>query len=294
MTNGLIGWFLAKLYHIPYIFHYIDILHELVPVKAVRGIARVVEIFLLKHSDHIILLNQVHRNYVIHQGVNPRKISIIRTGVALENTTVNKIKFENIKEKYGIDKNDFVIFFMGYLYDFAALLEIIQYYNEKVQNGKLHLKFLILGDGGIYDSVKNLIQKLNANWVILAGRVPYFEIANYIEIANLCLQSFSINNITREISPIKIYEYMAQKKPTLSTKLPGIYYEIRENNGVIFVPTQEDLIPEIEKLIPIKEQLKEIGEKGYHFVYENIRWEEILKTFRKKLIEIIKNYQRKK
>ena len=110
--------------------------------------------------------------------------------------------------KYNINETDFVIFFMGYLYDFAGLQKIIQYYNEKVNEG-MNLKFLIVGDGGDYNALLSLKEKLHADWVMIVGRVSFFDISNYIELANLCILSFEINEITRKIIPIKIIEYLS-------------------------------------------------------------------------------------
>jgi glycosyltransferase involved in cell wall biosynthesis len=290
LTNGLIGWFFAKLFHIPFVFHYIDILHELIPIAYARRFAHVISRFLLLHSDHVIVLNDIHRRYIMNEGVDSSIITVIKTGISLKNTTINQGKLTQLRKQFNIKSSDFVIFFMGYLYDFAGLIEIIKFYNQDVQSKALPLKFVMLGDGGIYNDLRKLKEDLHADWVILAGRVPYFEIAEYIELADLCLLSFKINKITREISPIKIFEYMAQKKPALSTKLPGIYIDIKDNNGVYFTDTQEELIQKIRELSVKKEELRRVGEIGYKFVKDNFDWDIIINEFKELLIKIVKNY----
>ena len=151
-----------------------------------------------------------------------------------------------LKKDYNITENDFVLLFMGRLYDFTGLLEIANYYNDLVQTKSLKLKFLILGVGEVYSKLKEFINKESADWIILTGLIPYIELANYIELADLCLQSFKRNDITKEVMPIKVLEYMAMKKPVLSTKLPGMYNQIGENNGVLFVKDQDTLIRKIK------------------------------------------------
>jgi glycosyltransferase involved in cell wall biosynthesis len=182
---------------------------------------------------------------------------------------------------------------MGYLYEFAGLKEIITYYNPKVHKANLNLKFLILGDGGIYNSLQNYIKKVNANWVILAGRVPYSEITEFIELADLCLLSFAINDITKEITPIKIIEYMAMKKPVLSNGLPGVKFELGTDCGVIFTKNQIELIEKIEEVIPLKEELRQRGIKGFDLVKTKFNWENIIKDFKRGVVETIKNRKRK-
>ncbi|MFX1419067.1 MAG: glycosyltransferase [Promethearchaeota archaeon] len=289
ITNGFIGLILSKLFKIPFIFFYIDILHELVPIPYLRKFARLIAYFTLKYSDKILVHTKYQYNYLINEGIPPKNIEISPDGISLQNTIVDKSKYSHLKKKYSIDINDFVIFFMGYLYDFAGLKEIIDFYNSKVHKDNLNLKFLILGDGGIYKSLQSYIEKVNAKWVILAGRVPYSEITEYIELADLCLLSFAINDITKEITPIKIVEYMAMKKPVLTNSLPAIVQEFKKNSDLIFAKNQQELIKMIGKLIPEKNNLKRIGQKGFELVKEKYAWPKIISEFEKTIISVIKN-----
>ena len=294
LTNGSIGFIFAKLFHIPFIFHYIDVLDQLVIISYVQNIARAVSRVLLKHSDLVLIYTILHQKYVIREGASPQNVKIIRNEISLENTIVDEKKFNLLKKKLSISDKDFVIFFMGYLYDFAGLKEIIDFYHHDVKNGKYNLKFLIVGDGGIYNNLVKYVKEIKANWVILIGRVPYFEIAEYIHLADLCLLSFKINSVTKEITPIKVIEYMAMKKPVLSNSLPGVVLELGEESGVIFEKNQVDLIAKIKELIPLKEELKHRGEKGFDFIKKKYLWSEILKDFKKIIIDVITKKLKKK
>lgn len=289
ITNGFIGLTLSKLFKIPFIFFYIDILHELVPIPYVRNFARLLAYFTLKHSDKVLVHTKFQYRYLIEEGIPPKDIEISPDGISLKNTLVDNNRFNQLKKKYSINDRDFVIFFMGYLYEFAGLKEIIDFYNPRIHKNNLSLKFLILGDGGIYKSLQSYIKKIEANWVILAGRVPYSEITEYIELADLCLLSFAINDITKEITPIKIIEYMAMKKPVLTNSLPAIVLELKKNSDLIFAKNQQELIEMIGELIPQKENLKKIGQKGFEIVKKKYTWSKIITNFKKTIIEVIKN-----
>ncbi len=293
MTTGSIGFIFARLFHIPFIFHYIDILHQLVNISYLQKFARAVSRVLLKHSDLVLIYTILHQNYVIREGTSPQNVKIIRNGISLENTIVDEKKFNILKEKLSISDQDFVIFFMGYLYDFAGLKEIIDFYHHYVENGKCNLKFLIVGDGGIYNDLVRYVKEIKADWVILTGRVPYFEITEYIHLADLCLLSFKINSVTREITPIKVIEYMAMKKPVLSNSLPGVVLDLGKESGVIFGKNQVDLISKIKDLILLKEELKQRGEKGFDYIKKKYLWSKILKDFKKNMINVITKKQKK-
>ncbi|MFX0005712.1 MAG: glycosyltransferase [Promethearchaeota archaeon] len=288
LTNGIIGLFLSKLYGIPFIFYYIDKLHTLVPIQFVRKIAMFFSRLLFKYSDRIIVVTKLLQSYVLNEGVKPEKVMLLLNGVSLENTVVNEDKLETLKKKYSIDENDFVLFFMGYFYDFAGLKEIIDYYNPDVLKGKLRFKFLLVGDGGIYNQLIKHCKKIKADWVYFTGRLPFFEITEYIELADLCLMSFDLNEITREITPVKIMEYMAMKKPVLSNSLPGVVNEIGKDNGVIYAKNQIELIKKIKPLSLDKEKLREIGKDGYRLIEKYYSWPLIMRKFKNLLINQIK------
>ncbi|MHA2336199.1 MAG: glycosyltransferase [Candidatus Hodarchaeales archaeon] len=287
ITNGFIGLFLSKIFRIPFLFFYIDILHEIVPIPYVRSLARIISRFTLNRSDKVLVHTKFQHRYLINEGISPRRIEISPDGISLENTIVDRNKYETLKSNYSIDDDDFIIFFMGYLYEFAGLKEIIDYYHHDVVARNLKLKFLILGNGGIYNYLQNYLQEIKADWVILAGKVPFNDITEYIELADLCLLSFKINDITKEIMPIKILEYMAMRKPVLSNSLPGVVLELKNKSDVIFAANLSDLIKKIGDLIDQKEKLKKIGNRGFEFVKENYSWPKIIKNFKKTLFNVV-------
>lgn len=288
MSNGLISLVLAKLFNIQFIFHYIDILHRLVVIKKVQFIAKIITKILFKYADQIIVLTKFQLNRVYNEGANPEKIRVLPNGISINNTIISQEKYMQLKKKFEIKDDDFVIFFMGWLYDFAGLKEIIDYYDYKIKTDFFNIKFLILGDGGIYNSLFKYVKEIKADWVIFAGRVPFSEITEYIALADLCLLSFEINDITKEITPSKIIEYMAMKKPVLSNSLPGVVLEIGRNNGVIFAKNQKDLIRRIELLSHNKEKLIEIGQRGYKLVKNKYLWSKILDNFKKIMIDLLR------
>jgi glycosyltransferase involved in cell wall biosynthesis len=288
ITNGFIGLILAKLFRVPYIFYYIDLLHTLVPLSYAQYMAKLISRFLFKKADRVIVVTQSLRKHVISEGVSPHKVEVLLNGIAIENTVVNRKKLDLLKNKLGIKDTDFVILYMGYLYDFAGLKEIIDYYHQDVRDGKIKLKFLIIGDGGLYSSLIKHVEEIDAQWVILTGKVPFFDLAEYLELSDLCLMSFELNDVTRDITPVKVMEYMAMKKPVLSNMLPAVVNEIGNDNGVIFAQNQIELVKMIGELSKNKDQLKEMGQKGYELILKRYVWQKILKGLKTIIMNLIK------
>ena len=132
ITNGMIGLIYSKIFKIPFIFFYIDILHQLVPLLYAQGLARISCQILLKNANQVLVHTKFQQRYVINEGSKPERVMVLPDGITLKNTEVDIHKFENLKIKFSINDDDFIIFFMGYLYDFAGLKEIIDYYNNDV------------------------------------------------------------------------------------------------------------------------------------------------------------------
>jgi glycosyltransferase involved in cell wall biosynthesis len=294
LSNGMIGLFLAKLFRIPYIFYYIDLLHTLVPLGYIQSLAKIISRHLFRNSDIVIAVTQYLKNYIISEGVKEEKMKVLLNGISLENTVVDQDKLIKLKNQLDISEKDFVLFFMGYLYDFAGLREIIDYYHKNVEQGKINLKFVIVGDGGIYSSLSKYIKEIGAEWVILTGRIPFFDITEYIELADLCLMSFKLNKITSQITPVKVMEYMSMKKPVLSNSLPSVVSEIGKDNGVIFAKNQKDLIKKISQIYTKRNELEDLGKKGFELIKEKYVWSEIMNKLKSIIINLIKEKKKRK
>ncbi|MHA1461033.1 MAG: glycosyltransferase, partial [Promethearchaeota archaeon] len=109
ITNGLIGLILAKIFRIPYIFYYIDLLHTLVPITYAQDFARFISRFLFKKSDRVIVVTKFLHKYVLSEGVSPEKVKILLNGISLENTIIDNDRLKNFKSKLSIEDSDFVI-----------------------------------------------------------------------------------------------------------------------------------------------------------------------------------------
>jgi hypothetical protein len=56
--------------------------------------------------------------------------------------------------------------------------------------------------------------------VEMAGLVPQPQLPQHIKDFDLCLNVFADNELSRDVSPLKFYEYLATGKPVVSTLVP--------------------------------------------------------------------------
>jgi hypothetical protein len=63
----------------------------------------------------------------------------------------------------------------------------------------------------------------NLSNVHLLGEKPYRELPGYLRHFAVCTLPFRMNKLTRSVDPVKVYEYLSQGKPVVSTPLPDLF-----------------------------------------------------------------------
>ena len=261
---------LARRHNIPYVFHVIDALHAIVPVGVLRPIAHAVEQRLFGAADEVILINDHLREYAIRMGADPSSARVLRTGVDLQrfNPSADGLTTRN---SLGLSPDDFVVFFMGWIYDFSGVREVAQ----TLRDAPPEVRFLVVGDGDDYDALKTMRDAGLADRLVLTGRVPYEDIPGLLAAADVALLPFHTVLATEHIVPIKLYEYMAGGKPVVSSPLPGVQGDIGEGNGVVYAPAEA----QIEVALSIRGRAEELGVQARIYVEENCDWVTITDEF---------------
>lgn len=256
--------------------------YTLVPIRILRKYSKLKMEKALINSDFNIALTKFYKDYLDNTTGIQEKNIYLPQGVDLSHFN-NNLKSDRIREKYGISTKDMILFFMGWIYPFSGMKEVAL---KLAELNNRNIKLMIVGEGGLYDYLKQFVDKNNIkDKIILTGWVPYDELPEYISVANFCLLPAYNNNVMNDIVPIKVYEYLAMKKPVIATKLPGILREFGENNGILYIDNPKQVIDiAIINLI----RADEIGQKGRSFV-ENLDWKIITEKFEKILKKILIN-----
>lgn len=272
----------SKKYGIPIIFQMNDVNATLIPFKFLQPIGKIIESHNLKKSDETVVINEVLREYAVKSGSDPNRTHVIPAGVDLKRYDPT-ISGDKVRDSLGLDSNDFILFFMGWLYHFAGLKEVLIELGKKRELYP-HLKILIVGDGDAFEDLKSIIKQYALEQVvILTGKQPFERIPEFISVGDVCILPSYLNDIMRNIVPIKIYEYMAMEKPVITTKLPGVMKEFGKDNGVIYVDKPEDVISKSFKL-----DICSNGKNARNFV-ENNDWDKITDKFEDKLLSLTNN-----
>ncbi len=83
--------------------------------------------------------------------------------------------------------------------------------------------------------------------IYFMGPRDYKVLKNYARRADVLMIPFLINNITRATSPVKIFEYMALKKPIVTTDMN----ECRKYSSVLIGKTHEEFLSQLERALKL-------------------------------------------
>ncbi|KKN17098.1 hypothetical protein LCGC14_0969300 [marine sediment metagenome] len=271
------SYLVSRMSKVPFIYYWIDVLHELIPFSPLRFIGKFLERRTLKKASRVLVINEKLREYVLSMGSSPQNTAVLGAGIDLKRYNM-KVDGSKIREQYGIEKEDIVLFFMGWLYKFSGLQEVAQ-----KMHGYKRYKLLIVGDGDAYEDLQSLPQEQ----IILAGRKPYEDIPSYIAASDICLLPANPREkIMQNIVPIKMYEYMAMGKPVATTKLLAVMMEFGKYNGVVYADSSENIFSICNSMV-FNGSREEQGLIARRFV-RNRSWRKITDAFETVIENVIK------
>ena len=283
ILNSYMGRRAAAKKSIPFIYYWIDVLHDIIPLKLFRAFGKMVVKRTLRNSDRVLSINEALRDVTVNLGAPPEKSYVVRAGVDYQ--PFEESVSQRLRSEHGFEGEDIVLFFVGWMYHFAGLKEVLL---EMARVGDHRLKALIVGEGDAFEELKRIRRGYNLEKrVVFTGRKPYHEIPSFIAASDICLlPAYPEEKIMQDIVPIKIYEYMAMKKPVLVTRLPGVMREFGHGNGVIYVERPEDVVGKALELVE-SGMVEEEALKARKFV-QDMSWENITDRFEEILEEAIK------
>jgi glycosyltransferase involved in cell wall biosynthesis/SAM-dependent methyltransferase len=138
--------------------------------------------------------------------------------------------------------------------------------------------FLLIGPqiGGRLKGSR-LLELPNVAWI---GPRSYPRIPGYIKLFDVAMIPYQINEITREASPLKLYEYFSASKPIVATPIPECqaYSEVHEVFTAEEFSSALDLALKESKITDVFHHLRAIGRYN--------RWSERIKKAAESLVQV--------
>ena len=165
-----------------------------------------------------------------------------------------------------------IIGFVGsleYFIDFDSILEVASRLPK--------ITFLIAGGGRQMPRIIAMKQARGLANVHLTGGLPHDKILEAIDAMDICLNLFIKSPLTDAACPIKLFEYMAYKKPVISSRIREV--QNIDEGFLYYADTPDELEQVIRWILDHPKEAAEKGERGFQLVEEKYTWDKITERF---------------
>lgn len=202
--------------------------------------------------------------------INKRKTKVIYPCIS---QLVLEKKYD-VREKFNIDQDDFLVLFVGRLVERKGALDLIKAVEETADQ---RVK-LILAGGGEQGELAAYVSEHNlTNQVYFAGSVDREEILNYYQAAQLFSMPSFFDKTRDDVEGLGIVYLEAQINgvPVLGTRSGGIPEAIEDNKSGFVVEPRDipALTGKIKLLKEDKELYQTMSKRAVEFVKKEFNWQ---------------------
>ena len=271
-----------KKYGVKYVFDHHDICPELFEAKfgKTTGLLYKSQIWLerqtYKHCTFAFVTNESYKKIAIDRGkMDPKKVIVLRSGPKLE-----RMKIQNPKPEF---KRGYK-YMVGYLGVIGQqegveyILECAKYIKARENN----VFWGIVGGGPHLETLKQKAKEMGLeDCVEFTGRVPDQQMLDYLNTADVCVNSDTYNSMNDKSTMNKILEYMALAKPIVQFELTEGHYSAQEASLYAEQNNVVDMAEKIIYLLKNPDIRKKMGEFGRRRVVNELSWEHTSKALLK-------------
>ena len=276
-VNGTITVELCREFGVPVVNRVLDIYHRIGRNLLAMLPLWLGEKYIYRNADIICVTNSMIAGYVQKMAGKGKvkELLVLTHGVDMDFFKPAP-RNPDLSELYDLKDDDKVALFLGTTYAFSGLIKVVERFGilEKVCP---HAKILIVGSGEIDSDLKKKVDDLGLQKrVILAGMQPYSNVPAHLSLADCFFNSFELNDITRNIIPIKTLQYVACGKPVLSTPIPDVVNHFPETeSGVVYsdISDPDTFVEKLGQLLNDSEQSHALGANAISHCMKNCSME---------------------
>jgi len=225
----------------------------------------------IRKANKIIVVTPNLKEILINQYKVPEeRIEVIENGA---NTDMFRpMDMETVKRELNLDPDLSYICFVGNFAAWQGLESLIKCIPQ-VLKAYPNTRFLLVGDGALRRELSVMAQELGmSEMLIFTGMVPYWKVPLYVNASEVCV--VYKRPMQSGYSPLKLYEYMACKKPVIASKVEGFEILEKNNAGILVEPENPDALAKaVIKLLGNDKLRDEMGRNGREYIVKNQSWE---------------------
>jgi len=148
------------------------------------------------------------------------------------------------------------------------------------------LELLIVGAGPEEDAVRSAVRSLGVDGVRFSGEVPYSDVPLYIASGDVCLVPERPRDV--EISPLKLFEYLACGRPVIASRVVGMDVVESQRVGRLFMPGDpDDLAKTLADMLNDPAGRALMGSQGRSYVERERSWTSVAAKVLQVLGEVV-------
>ena len=283
------GWqitYICNRNNIPIVARVIDIPHVLRETHF-KPLVKWSEKYVFRKASFVSTHNEALRQYCIGLGAAPDKSSVIYPGIDMSRFFPAPPR-QDLLTKVGIQPTDKVLLFMGTIFRFSGLVELLTELAPALRLDK-SIKFLILGDGEDFNRLHQLAITLGLqSQVIMPGRIEYDLLADYLRLGHVALLPFKQELVTHGALPGKVLQYLACGLPTIATPLDGLQSMIPPNRGILYANDSQEMANMAIDLVSKPDQQHQLATFGIDLMTRHCKWHTQLQSIE----QMIASFQR--
>lgn len=223
---------------------------------------RVLEKFLYRRAERIIMIWPRTEEYVERLGISSRKVVWLPHLADLS-------RYESLKPYDGTVGEVFTVMYLGSFVSFMDMENILRCAEVLQGKGRKDIRFVLVGGGTDKESLERLAVELELRNVKFSGLVPKKDIARVMGDADAFIVSLrDVPLLKYGISLNKACDYLASGRPTVFAGSPG-YDPIKEARAGISVPANrpDELAQAVEYLMTLSPRTRaEMGRNGRDYL----------------------------
>ena len=211
----------------------------------------------------LILITEKAKEEFIAAGIEKEKCLVFPDAVDLARFDID-ISKEDARQKLGLPQDKKIVLYAGsfYLHSWKGIDVILESAKEFSDN------FLFVLVGGKEKEIADIRSQYQASNILLIPQKPNKDIPLYLKAADVLVLPNKKGDPASEryTSPLKLFEYMAARRPIVASRLPSIEEILNDKNSILVQANQPQKLAD-----GIKKALDENSQKLIDQAFQDVR-----------------------